>query len=414
MRRRIVGASTVVGALGAAAFALCVGSTRATGVDPGEPVTIVVGPSPGFSPMGRVDGGRRGRAHDALPEHPKVLWRRAGRGGLDFAPLAVDARGAVLVPSATLPELSQITPDGTEQWRAATGAGPSVTGSLILGDGTRFVATSAGEARGFTPQGKARFVTQLDPQERNAKVGLLPVEDGGVAIAAGHEVIEVDANGKLRQRTRVPERISGALVATLTGTVATASSGAAYVVRAGYAQRVGTLGGDPSESGASSPDGRTLWAVVDHQRVVSLDLATGATEVRFAVTDQSLHGPVVFGRGDTFVFLTWTGVLITVAKVGADVRRTPLEPRFATLITDAGRVDFAALDESPPPVTDPEGRIGFARVGGRVGVVTPDGAVNLVTTPSCSSPAALAPAGVRRMVVGCRDGAILMIGEDAR
>jgi hypothetical protein len=415
MRGRIAGASTLVGAIGAAAFALSLGSsTNATGVEPNEPATVVVGPSPGFSPMGRVDGRRRGRAHDPLPEHPKVLWRRAGRGGLDFAPLAVDARGAILVPSATLPELSQLSAEGGELWRAPTGAGPSVTGSVILGDGTRFLATSAGEARGFTPLGKPRFATPLDTQERNAKVGLLPLEDGGVAVAAGHEVIEIDASGKLRQRTRVAERIAGPLVETIAGTIATASSGAAYAVRAGYAKRLGTLGGDPSESGASTPDGRTLWAVVDHQRVVVLDLVTGATEVRFAVSDQSLHGPIVFSRADALVLLTWTGVLITVSPSGTEARRTPLEPRFATLITDAGKVDFAALDESPPPVTDADGRIAFARVGGRVGVVAPDGAVNLVATSSCSSPAALAPAGARRMVVGCRDGSILLIGEEAR
>jgi len=403
----------VVTAVGASFVTLMLASpvTRATHIDPTKPTTIVVGPSPGIAPMARIDGGRSGRSHHPLPEHPRITWRRSGRGGLDFIALAVDARGAILAPSATLPLLSQISAEGNEGWRASTGAGPSVTGVVILGDGTRLFVTSAGEARGFSPEGSLRFVTPLDLQERNARVGLLPLDDGGAAIAAGHEVVEIDGNGRLRQRTRLGERTTGALVATLAGTIATASSGTVYLARPGYAKRLGALGGDPSESGASTPDGRTLWAVVDHQRVVALDLTSGATEIRFAVTDQSLHGPVVFGRGDSFVFTTWTGVLISVTASGTDVRRTPLEPRFATLITDAGKVDFTALDESPAPVTDDEGRTAFARVGGRMGTVASDGTINLVAGPSCSSPSALAPAGAHRMVVGCRDGSILMIEE---
>ena len=410
---RWAGRWAIGAAVGASFAALMLASpvTRATHIDPTQPNTIVVGPAPGIAPMGRVDGGRRGRAHHPLPEHPKIIWRRGGRGGLDFVPLTVDARGAILAPSATLPQLSQISAEGNESWRASTGAGPSITGAVILGDGTRLVATSAGEARGFSPEGSVRFVTALDLQERNARVGLLPLGDGGVAIAAGHEIVEIDGNGRLREKTRLGERTTGPLVATLTGTVATASSGTVYVVRPGYAKRLGTLGGDPSESGASTPDGRTLWAVVDHQRVVALDLTSGTTEVRFAVVDQSLHGPVVFGRGDSLVFTTWMGVLISVTPSGTDVRRTPLEPRFATLITDAGKVDFAALDESPSPVTDDEGRTAFARVGGRAGIVASDGTINLLEGASCSSPSALAPAGPHRMVVGCRDGSILMIGE---
>jgi outer membrane protein assembly factor BamB len=274
------------------------------------------------------------------------------------------------------------------------------------------VATSAGEVVGFSPEGAERFATALDFVERNARMSVLPLDDGGVAIASGQEVSEVDADGTIRQKTRLAERVMGPLVATPVGTVATTTSGAAYLVRPGYARKLGTFGGEPSESGASTVDGRTLWAVVDHQRVVALDLANGTTQVRFAVNDQSLHGPVVFGRHDTLVFTTWTGVLVTLDPNGREARRTPLESRFSSLVTDAGKVDFAALEESPPPITDDDGRVAFARVGGRIGVVAPDGSANLVANPGCSSPAALAPAGAKRLVVGCRDGTVVLVGDD--
>jgi outer membrane protein assembly factor BamB len=241
----------------------------------------------------------------------------------------------------------------------------------------------------------------------------MPLDDGGVAIVSGHEVEEFDADGHVREEMRVPERTTGALVATLAGTVATTAQGAVYLVKPGHVKSIGSLGGDPSESGASTADGRTLWAVVDHQRVVALDTSSGAAQVRFSVTDQSLHGPVVFGPRDALVFTTWTGVLIMLTPNGDEMRRTVLEPRLLTLMTDAGRVDFAALEESPPPLTDEQGRTAFARVGGRIGVVGSDGNVNAVSGGACNSPAALAPAGPKRMVVGCRDGTVLLIGDDA-
>ncbi len=412
--RRALHAVSLVACTALASIAALVSApevTRATNVDPNRPATIVVGPAAGIAPMARVDGGRRGRSPHPLPARPVVLWRRPGRGPLDFAPLAVDSRGSILVPSAMMPELSQLSADGTSAWRASTHRGPSIAGAALLADGTRVVATSAGELLGFSPDGAERFATALELSERNARVGILPLEDGGVAISSGQEVTEVDADGTVRQRTRLAERTMGPLLASAPGTLATTTSGAVYLVRPGYARRLGTFGGEPSESGASTADGRTLWAVVDHQRVVALDLAHGSTQVRFAVTDQSLHGPIVFGRGDSLVFTTWTGVLLVLDPNGGEIRRTPLEPRLSTLVTDAGKVDFAALEESPPPVTDSDGRIAFARVGGRIGVVAPDGSVAFVANSSCSSPAALAPAGPKRIVVGCRDGTVILVGD---
>jgi hypothetical protein len=395
-----------------AALMLGVSLTRATTVDATEPLTIVVGPSPGASPMARVDGARRGRARQPLPDRPKVLWRRPGRGALDLASLVVDARGALILPSANVPELAEIGADGKERWRAETGLGPSVAGALILNDGTRLVVTSAGEAVGFASNGDRRFATTLDLSERNARVTLLPLEDGGTAIGSAHDIVELDGDGRARGRTHLAERTTGPLVATGFGVIATAASGNVYLVRPGYAKRLGSLGGDPGDAGASSPDGRSLAAVVDHQRVVALDLGTGVIDVKLTVGDQSLHGPVLVGRAGTLLLTTWTGVLTTIAPT-REVRRTPLELRLDSLVTDAGKIDFAALEESPAPVTDEEGRIAFARVGGRVGVVSRAGAVALLSGPTCASPAAIAPAGERRFAVACRDGSILMMGESA-
>jgi hypothetical protein len=199
------------------------------------------------------------------------------------------------------------------------------------------------------------------------------------------------------------------LLETRAGVVATSQTGVVYAIDAGFAKQLGSLGGDPGEAGASTADGSTLVAVVDGQRVVALDLKTGATQTRHAVNDQSLHGPVVFGRADSLILITFAGTLLEIEPTGA--RRTALETRAESLLTDSGKVDFAALEDSPPPVTDGEGRVAFARVGGRMGVVSPEGSVSMVRSPGCASPSALAPAGPRKMVIACRDGSILMVGE---
>jgi len=381
----------------------------ASHVDPRQPTSVVIGPPPGIAPMARIDGARSGRTHEPLPQHPAVLWRLPPHGTVDLASLAVDSRGSVITAS-TNRNLTQVGAGGKVEWRASTGQGPSIGGVVILNDDTRAIVTSAAEVLGFSANGAVRFRTSLDLAERTARVSLLPLEDGGLAITAAREVVRIDGDGRLRDRTRIPDRIAGPLVQTRGGIIATAQTGSVYAIDSGFAKKIGSLGGDPGEAGASTPDGRTIVAVVDSQRIVALDLHTGAAETRFSVTDQSLHGPIVFGKGDSIVLVTYGGVLLEIGANGA--RRIALETRAEALVTEGGKVDFASLEDSPPPVTDSEGRIAFARVGGRVGVVSLEGGISMVSAPVCSSPAALAPAGSRRLVVACRDGSISMIGEE--
>lgn len=396
-------------ALGALATTLPISVGRATHVDPRQPTTVVIGPPPGIAPMARIDGARRGRARDPLPEHPTVLWRSSMHATLDLAALAVDSHASILVASNNR-KLTQLGADGRVEWRASTGEGPAIGGAVILNDETRVIVTSASEVLGFSPSGALRFRTMLDLAERTARVSLLPLNDGGLQIAAAREIVRVDGDGQLRERTRLPDRIAGPLLQTRVGIVATAQNGVVYAIDAGFAKKVGTLGGDPGDAGASTSDGRTIVAVIDTQRIVALDLRTGEPETRLTVTDQSLHGPVVFGKANALVLVTFAGLLLSIEPAG--IRKTALDVRGDSLLTDAGKVDFASLEDTPAPVTDDEGRVAFARIGARVGVVSADGAIAMVSAPACS-PAALAPAGVRRLVVGCRDGTILMIGETA-
>ena len=194
------------------------------------------------------------------------MWRRDLPGRHDAASIAVDSHGAILVPSATLPELVQLTPDGIEQWRASTGDGPAVTGVVLLNDETRVVVTSADEAFGFSPSGQTRFRTTLRLSERNAEVHVLPLEDGGLALGSAFDVLELESDGTERGRTHLDARIDGPLVLSERGVVAITQNGTVYAVGEGFARRLGSFGGSVGDAGAATPDGRHLVAVVDALR----------------------------------------------------------------------------------------------------------------------------------------------------
>src|SRR5262252_6510259 len=244
----------------------------AADADPNAPITVVVGPALGFCPMARVDGQRRGTSPTPLPRRPRVLWRRNVRGGLDAVPIAVDARGALAAASSHAPELVQFSADGTEMWRRPTGQAPALSGVVLLNDATRMLVTGAGEAVGVSAAGGLRFRTSIDLLERASRVGLLPLEDGGVALGAGSEVVALDGEGRTRFRVRLPERIQGPLLSTRAGLVTITQTGTVYVVQPGFATRLGELGGDPGEGGASTPDGAQLFAAIEGQRLAVFDL----------------------------------------------------------------------------------------------------------------------------------------------
>jgi hypothetical protein len=403
---RVAGAAAAAFGL---ALAAGIAASWGQGVDPTLPTTIVVGASAGACPMGRIDAARSGRARRRLPRKPRLLWRSSAQSSLDLVPVAVDGRGAVIVGSSSLPKVTQIGPDGARQWRASVGVGPPVTGPVLLSDGTRAVVTSAGEVVGLWPDGRPRFQTDLGLPGRNARVAPLPLEEGGIAVAVGAEVVILGGDGRLASRHNTGERIAGALVQTERGVVATSEDGSVFAIRPGHPVReLGSLGGDPGP-GAAAPNGHTLAAVIDHRRLVTFDLRSESAETRYAANAPSIDGPIAEGPGNTLFFTDFAGTLLGYAE--GSTRRMPLGITRPELVTDAGAVNLNAMTESPPLVTDDEGWIAFARVGGSIGVAAPSGATELAEGASCATPVALSPAGEGRMVVACRDGTLLMLGD---
>lgn len=404
------------GVLAASAIGLPLGASiaLADAIDPSAPKTVIVGSPRGFAPSERLDEQRTGRSKSRLPFPPVEIWRRHISGGIEVAPL-VDAGGNILIP-LTVPEVMKLGPDGKEIWRARLGTAAALTPPVLTSDGTLTLVTSAGQAWGIAPSGAARYNVQLGIRGRDADTTALALDDGGVVIAAGRALLEIGADGAVRARTQLEERATGALVAGPEGTLITADTGTVYTWRPpGAPRRVGSFGGAPRR-GAALSDARTLVAVVDGRKLVALDLPTGTAHVLGSSGGflAALDAPVTIGPSKLAVVTTQSGIVVGVDASGNEKFVFSLD-RSSSAGADAGAATSffgsSSSSPSPPLIIDPEGRIGFARTGGRVGVVSPEGVVAVASERVCSVPVAVAPAGERRMVVACRDGAVWMLGE---
>lgn len=399
------------GALGL--FALATTFAAADAIDPTLPRTIVVGPPRGFAPAERVDARRTGRTPSALPSAPVELWRRNLSGGLGVAPV-VDANGEVIA-ALTTPEVVRLSSDGRELWRTRIGISPAFAPPVLTSDGTVVMLTAAGSAVALRPTGAVRYAVPLGLRAaRDSDATALALDQGGLVVAAGRTLLELDADGAVRARAMLDERVHGGLVAGSDGTLITTETGAVYSWRPpGSPRKLGSFTG-VARGGAALADARTLLAVVDGKALVALDLVTGRSHVRAsAPAGVSFDGPPTVGHSGLALVSGTSGLLLGVDPADGERIRVALER--SAVLPDAGAPAslFGAVDarSGPPLLVDAAGRVAFARPGGRCGLVRADAAVVLVAERVCGTPIALQPAGERRMLLACRDGVVWMLGD---
>lgn len=427
-------------------------SARADAIDPTVPRTLVVGAPRGAAPSERLDAQRSGRSRTLFPATPLHRWEHHINGGLELSPV-VDAQDNVLVVGAT-PDVIKLDFEGKELWRARFGTSPAVAPPVLTSDGTLVVVTAAGQAVGLTPTGAIRFVSPLGVRGRDADTPPLALDDGGVIIAAGGALVEIDRDGAVRARTALENkpgstdtRVTGALVqgpvteAGPLGALFTTESGSVFAWRPPASpRRLGSLGGFPRRGGVLTGP-RTLTAVVDNRRVVDFDLPTGVTRVRAnSGLGVQLDGPITLGPDGLLLVATQLGLLLGVDAAGNEMVRVVLEPPPPPPPLGAGPVAAqppsrgsvfsgsvgvgvgggvgsgffgvpAEIKPSPAPIVDREGRIAFVRAVGRAGVITPKGTLALASERVCGSPLAVLPAGEKRLLIACRDGGLWLYGE---
>ncbi len=393
-------------AVGSLAVCALLSHALAEPIDPSLPQRLSVGSPAGAAPMARVDSARSGRATSALPRRPKVLWRARTMGSAR-GPVAVDARGAVVVASAG-GTLSQLQPDGKPGWSLRTGDGAPVTGPVILSGGRRVVITSSAELFSVRPDGKDARLVPLPVTRSRVFRAPLPTASGGLAVAAGDTLLLLDAGGNVQTRATLPEQAS-TLLARPADFVVVGERGNVYAWQPPALPRKLASFAGKVEGGAALSSPRVLTAVVDERRIVDLDLSTDTRHLRLDGSERLEGPPALLKNGETRV-TTWDGLLEGHAKDGQETLRVPLEPLGN--IADAGvPSSIAAASPSPPPLVDAVGRTAFARPGLDIGVVGADGHVESARGASCPDPVALAPAGPKRLVLVCSTGHVWMLGE---
>jgi hypothetical protein len=393
---------------------------RADVIDTTMPRTVAVGAPRGAAPSERLDPRRTGRTRTALPTRAVEVWRRHVNGNIEVPPV-VDEAGDVIV-ALGISEIVKLGGDAREKWRARLAASAAAS-PAILADGTIVVLTAAGVAQGFTPGGAPRFATPLGIARRDTDTIPLALSNGGLLVAAGSTVVEIDADGVVRARATIedrlpgasvptPERAAGAVVEGPMGALITTVNGGVFRFRPPAAPRkLGALGGVPTR-GAMLADDRTLVAVVDARRVVALDLPSGTTQTRSSGT--LFDAPPALGPNGMILVATQLGVLLGLDAAGNEKVRLLLDkPLPATTALSPGSTTFlpTELKPSPPVIVDPNGRIAFLRANGRAGMVAPSGRVEVLSERICATPVAVLPAGEKRVLIACRDGGLWMYGE---
>jgi hypothetical protein len=378
-----------------------VSSALAEPLDPSLPQRRVVGAPAGANPMFRGDGARTGRATAAFPDSPRVLWRARITGGLDL-PMAVDERGHVIAASP-MGHVTELRADGKLAWTAKLPAGsPPTIAPVITSDGTRVVVTGSGDIIGLTSAGRDKFQSPL-PFGRSAK-GLAPAlaaSDGGVVLGGKGALAWLDASGTVAARAA----ISGtpvSLIERRSRVLAVTERGDVFEWRPpGEPTKLGSFAGRVDE-GAALSGPKTVTAVVDHLRLVDLDLETGARTVRVESLEMLQGPPAVLANGETRV-ASFGGTMLGHDRAGVETARAALEP-------PGGALGAPPLAFAPPLWVDPSGRVAYARPGLDVGVLLPSGEPRAAAGAACGDPIALVPAGPQRLVLACRSGLVLMIG----
>jgi hypothetical protein len=441
-----------------------------------RPLSVIVGPAVGAATMERLDVARSNVSALPLPTSSlRMVWTRHV-SPLHEPPVVLEDGTVVLVSDDG--GALFINRDGTDRGHVSMGPGPTSAPSL-LADGTVLVLNGSGDvvganhgavtfrahvaepdeareaverAHGGPPRaiiGRVgnhvmRSVSRSAPREEPASTRgwILPLDDGGAVVAAGRELVCIDAVGGVRARATAPVSVASPLLATSRGVAFVADNGDAYVWdRRAAPDAVSARGsfGGTVEGAVAAEGAHTLVAIVDGSHLASLDLATGETITRVHAGGGAFAG-VFTGAfaleplpGGTALVEEMTLLGTRVLAVDHEGHETP----FATLLTPQGAQpapDAGAAASLAPTHTalfaDPRGSVAYGTVDGHVGVASPTSKVELGSLPCGSPPSAgrdpfhqggrvsagfagLVPAGPGAFVIACEDGRVSFVQGSA-
>ncbi len=425
-RTRLFAAGALAALLGGVCAFCTHRDAEAQRLDPRRPAVFVVGGSGGPAPTLRTDARRTGTAKDVLPAGTlRIAWRKTLGLTIDQPALA-GADGTIVVTTGR-GDVLFLDEGGAEVAHVTSGSGNSVGPATMTSDGTVVFATSVGDVVGVKRAfARPRFVTRVGG-ERNGRTAPLALDDGGVIIAAGSDLVVLDAEGNVRSRVTLPEAPAAPLLSNGDKVIAVTTSGTVIGWVPGREPfRLGSFGA-PIDGGAALTDSGALLGVIEGNHVVEVDLARGARTTR-AIAAQGLYlgPPSVRGPLTTVLALTTTRAFaVTIDAGGQEVARAPIGVHTQPPLTDGGVAQLTA-PAHVGPLVDARGAIAWVSPGAgesKAGVVTADGAVDTIGESICSTRVGggssltssgvvgLTPYGRGSFLVTCAGGSVTRISQ---
>lgn len=440
LESRLLWASGLFGFAIVAALAITPSSPRADVIDPSMAKTIAIGDGGALAPCAHANAAHNGRVV-SLPILPKPRWQQKLGARIEH-PIAVASDGTVVV--VTSPgsgglesALLDLSPsDGVSKHTFKIDS-PVAAAPIVLSNGLRVVVTMRGEAIGVDA-GVQRFRTSLGGEFASVqRVALVPLPNGGFAIARRPELIEVDGAGAIVGRTRFELPSSPSLAIRRNGDIlAVTPTGELHTWRANRLPRLlGTFGEKDKPIGSGGQvcqwgpvidddpinptSGRRERAIcVSDSLVEAIDLGNGTRRALMAKTFIPFRSPAAVGVGGEVVLTSAGGAAMGIGSTGVEF----------------GPIDLPGITTIVPTTKDAGSAFFFSSTGGEVApLIGSDGSIlygssdglaivrsgNLpIRVPRCgggatSLVAGLAPAGPSAVAIAFGDGCVELVTDAA-
>jgi outer membrane protein assembly factor BamB len=344
-----------------------------------------------------IDARNSGSVRVALPENPAPSFHAKLSAPISQPPVA-DARGRLLVAHGA-GKLSQLDAAGRLEWSVRVGPDSEASAPVIARDETRWLITQAGEAVGFDARGGELYREGLPGLIETKDIELVPLASGGLALASARQIAELDRRGKIRWLGQAKEPVGSVLEAR--GALVAVTNGGQVLRRdaEGNLSALGELGGRVS-SAAVAPDQRRLFAIVDHDDLLELDLATGQRRTLFSDAALPLSSLAVGARGE--VRLVASGRLLGFDDKGTEVFRA---------LVSSGAWPGGAV--AALPLVDSQGATAINLPDAGLVLVKANGEVQAVAGSACPEPLRPTPIGARRLALSCRSGLVFGVSDRA-
>ena len=373
----------------AGAVGLC--TTASSARDANRVHVFVLGRGTAKAACEGLDSSNANQTRVRFPRNPELSFRARLPGGIGQAP-ASDEAGNLLVVHGE-PRLSKLDAKARTLWTERLPSEASCS-PVLTSDGSILIVTRDAEALAFSASGKLsgrRSLPLSDPRRRTTAI---PTSRGGILIASGSDVLELDQTLRIVLHTRAKGSVT-ALAESGAQRIAVSENGTVEVAReSGELEVLGNLGGSAPEGAAVQ--GGKVFAVIDAHKFVALDLASGQAVTLALDLASMLTGPAVLLGTRGAAFVADNGFVSLRDRQGTETLRVAISAAGAGF-------DLARSLRGTRLIGDDDGALAAVQPGNDALLLAADGSAVRLDGTSCIDPFRPTPT-TQGIVLACRSG----------